>query len=88
MKKLWHSTLSSTVRPQSVQPVVANGFTKAAARRMAMYDSRKPGANFECPSCKHFFYLHYGVLGTFTFFADPAFHCRDCAKKSGFTKAK
>jgi hypothetical protein len=55
---------------------------------MAMYDHRKPGANFKCPRCRHYFYLTYGKLGTFKFFADPEYHCRDCAKLEGFTPAK
>lgn len=86
-KKLWHSSVSSTVRPQSLQPTVVNGFTKAAARAMAMFKRNDTGPNFKCPRCNHFFHLHYGVLGSFKHFVDPAYHCRDCAKISGFIKA-
>lgn len=88
MTKPWHSKTLYVPAPQSRQPVTKNGFTKAAARRMAMYDNRKPGANFKCPRCHVYFYLTYGVLGYFKTFEQPSFHCRDCSKISGFNKVK
>jgi hypothetical protein len=85
--RLWHPSTTSAVRPQSVQPASKNGFTKAAARAMAMHKQGDSHANFKCPSCKVFFVLEYGVFGTTRHFEQPVYYCRDCSKKPTFTRA-
>jgi len=82
-QRLWHSTNFDTVQ-QTNGSRGTHGFTKAACRRMAMYDSRKPGANFTCPKCHVAFYLTYGKFGIMKVFQDPTHYCRDCAECDAF----